>query len=361
MRITIIKLGLVFLFFALCLFIFIPPALADDSDEQAQYDQAMDLIDNWEGNKSNLEKASQIALMLAERNRNSVRAGVILCRALWMAEYIDEDNYSRRQLEETQACYRKAIEAHPEFPDAAYYLAMSHAMVKEYDQALELADQLEKKHPIYFRGYFIRMAVAEKKKDYETLLQLSLKQQERFPDNEKSLKMTESNLLTAYIGLNMLDEAEAVYIKRVEAQPDNVRALRDYAAFLRHNRHDDGKADEYEKKAQTIIDPGVDHDMQADTAVKKGNELLAGEKYEEAEPYFTLALEKDPRFKEAWAGLAQVNYHLGMQNKDIKRMRKAERAHLMAKPAGKDPKWDLEKMRIGMELLKMEHNARKKP
>ena len=233
-------------------------------------------------------------------------------------------------------------------------------MVKNHDQALGLAEQLEKKHPVYFRGYFIRMAVAEKKKDYEKLLQLGLKQQNRFPDHEKSLKMTESYLLAAHIGLDMLDEAEAIHIRRMEEQPDNVKLLRNYAAFLRNNRHDDAKADEYEKKARALIDNAVAPDMQADAAVKKGNELIAQGKYEEAEPYFKLALEKEPDLKEAWAGLAQVNFQLGKQNNDPERMRKAQEAITKAKPSGKDdPKWELESMRIEFEQMKMEHETRK--
>ena len=98
MRITIIRLSLISLFLTLCLLLFAPMVLADDTDEQAQYDKAMELIDNWDGQKSNLEKASQIAMMMAERNPNSVRAGVILGRALWLAEYVDEDTYNPRQL-----------------------------------------------------------------------------------------------------------------------------------------------------------------------------------------------------------------------------------------------------------------------
>ena len=364
MRITIVRLSLISLFLTLCLLLFAPMVLADDSDEQAQYDKAMELIDNWDGQKSNLEKASQIAMMMAERNPNSVRAGVILGRALWLAEYVDEDTYNPRQFKKTQDCYRRAIEADPEFLDAVYYLGMSYAMVKNHDQALALAEQLEKKHPVYFRGYFIRMAVAEKKKDYEKLLQLGLKQQNRFPDHEKSLKMTESYLLTAYIGLDMLDEAEAIHIKRMEEQPDNVKLLRNYAAFLRNNRHDDAKADEYDRKALAIINSGAkqDRNMPADAAVKKGNELIAQGKYEEAEPYFKLALEKEPDLKEAWAGLARVNYELGKQNNDPERMRKAQEAITKAKPSGKDdPKWELESMRIGVRTNEDGTRNQKKP
>jgi hypothetical protein len=63
----------------------------------------------------------------------------------------------------------------------------------------------------------------KKKKDHETLLQLCLDQQNRFPRNEESLRITESNLLIAYTGLSMLDKAEAIHIKRVEEHPDNAR------------------------------------------------------------------------------------------------------------------------------------------
>jgi tetratricopeptide (TPR) repeat protein len=359
MRTMITKLCLMTAILALCIFMSVTTVQPAQADEQAQYEQAMELIDNWEGRVSHLEKASQIALMMAERNPNSVRAGVILCRAVWLTGYKDENNYSRRQLEETQACYRRAIEADPEFLDAVYYLGMSHAMVQNHDQALVLAEQLEKKHPIYFRGYFIRMAVAEKKKDDENLLQLGLKQQNRFPDNEKSLKMAESYLLTAYLGLNMLDQAEAIYLKRVQEQPDSTRPLRNYAAFLRQYKQDHAKADEYENKALALINDVVDQSMPADAAVKKGNELLTREKYEEAEPYFKLALEKETDSKEAWAGLAQVNYHLGKQNNDLERMKKAQEAITKATQSGKpDPKYDdLESMRIEMELLKMKHDA----
>jgi hypothetical protein len=39
-------------------------------------------------------------------------------------------------------------------------------------------------------------------------------------------------------------------------------------------------------------------------------------------------------------------------------MRIAQKAIMMAKPAGKpDPKWDLEKMRIGAELSRMEYQT----
>ena len=110
------------------------------------------------------------------------------------------------------------------------------------------------------------------------------------------------------------------------------------------------------------MDYGVGRFTLARAAALKGHQLLQQNQLEEAEPYFFMALEKVRNFKEAWAGLAIVNYTLGKQNNDLERMRHAEQAASNAARLGlKSQEWGLFMVQIVTDLTKMQNEAKQKP
>ena len=75
MRITITKLTFISVVLTLSLFICAPLATADDTDEQAQYDKAMDLISNWQGRDKNRGRGPENRLENAQ-GQSKQRPGV---------------------------------------------------------------------------------------------------------------------------------------------------------------------------------------------------------------------------------------------------------------------------------------------
>jgi Tfp pilus assembly protein PilF len=172
----------------------------------------------------------------------------------------------------------------------------------------------------------------------------------------------EGDLLNAYMGLNMLDEADALHQKFVNEHPDHAWTLGNYAAFLCDQKKDYDKAIEYAQKALAIMDYGVGRYTLARAAALKAHQLIQQNQLEEAEPYFIMALEKKPNFKEAWAGLAVVNYSLGKQNNDLERMRHAQKAATNATRLGmNDQNWAMFMVQIVTDLTEMEKQAKQKP
>ena len=362
MRITITKLTFISVVLTLSLFICAPLATADDTDEQAQYDKAMDLISNWQGRDKNREEARKIALKMLKDNPNSARAYTVLGRVTWWMGYINSGTHNQDKVKEAQEYYHKALEADPTFREAEYYLAVSHVTAGNYSKALELADQLQQKHPDWPWSYYIPIKVDKKKRNHKRVLEACLDLIKRFPDDEYTTGFTDGHLVDAYVGLNMLDEADALHQKFVKESPDRAWTLGNYAAFLCDKKKDYDKAIEYAQKALAIMDYGVGRFTLARAAALKGHQLLQQNQLEEAEPYFFMALEKVRNFKEAWAGLAIVNYTLGKQNNDLERMRHAEQAASNAARLGlKSQEWAFLMMQIVTDMTKMENEAKQKP
>jgi tetratricopeptide (TPR) repeat protein len=350
------KLCLMAVTLALCLSLSAPAAMSDALfDEHTRYDQAMELISSWKVRNDRQEQAIKIALQMLQNNPDSARAYTVLGRAAWWKGYINGQVQDHNKVREAQTYYRKAIATDHDFLEAEYYLAVSHAALEEYGQALRLADKLEKEHPNWYQAYFIRIKVAEKKKDHETLLQLCLDQQNRFPRNEESLRITESNLLIAYTGLSMLDKAEAIHIKRMEKHPDNARVLGDYAAFLCDHKKDYDKAAMYAQTALSVMDYGMARQTLAISAFNKAKELFEQRRFEEAEPYLLLTLGKKPNYMRAWVGLTTINYTLAQKYNDPVRLQKAYITAQNAERFGmKGQQWTFIQMKIAADMKRIQ-------
>jgi Tfp pilus assembly protein PilF len=361
MQIKITRLTIIFAVLTICLFVRVPMAMADDNNEQEQYDKAMKLIGKWEGRDNNREEARKIALKMLRDNPDSARAYTILGRATWWMGYINEDTHNQEKVKEAQTYYHKALEADPSFREAEYYLAVSHVTEGNYDQALSIAEKFKKEHPDWYRSYWLPIYVADKKGEYHKSLQLCLAFQERFKDDPELEDRVDGKLLNAYEGLGMLDEAEALYQKFVKENPNRAWTLGNYAAFLCDKKKDYDKAIEYAQKALAIMDYGVGRHTLALSAFCKSQELVKQDKLEEAEPYCLMAVENKPRFAQAWVGLTLINYSLAKQNNDLERMKKAHSAATKATQLGmKDQRWAFVMVQIVTDLTKMQNEAKQK-
>ena len=354
------KPSLVAVILFLCLLIFVPMAMADDADEKEQYDRAMGLITSWKGQSENLDLAMTMAHIMLKKNPNSARAYTVMGRATDYAGLGDGSGKPQEKLAEAKGYYHKAIELDPDFIEPYYFLAICHVTAREFDQAMQLADTLQKKSPDWPPSLYIPILVAKKKNDYKQIIPLCLELQKKFPDDKDTALYVNMNLLTAYEQLSMMDEAEALYLKLIAEQPNSVLYLDNYAGFLNDYRQNYDKAIEYAQKALAIADYPDGRLTVAMAATNKAKLLYQSGNLEEAEKYCLLAIGTRPQHVLAWVGLSKINYTLGLKNKDPERLEKALDAALKTKQHGmKDPEWDKYVQQIKDDLEKIKNQSQK--
>lgn len=359
MRTAITKLWIVAAALVLSMILLSGTAHSKEFDEQAQYDRAMKLIDEWRGRNDNREKAIEIAKKMLEKNPDSARAYTVLGRATWWMGYINEGTHDPGKLKEAQGYYRRAVELDPKFKEGVYFLGVSHVTAKEYGQALTISDKLKKEYPDWPRSYFIPIQVSSKTKDYATLMKQCEELTSKFPDDKDTVGYAEGQLVDAYTALGQLDKAEELYLKFIAEAPDHAWTIGNYAGFLCDYKKDYDKAIEYAQKALAIMDYGVARHTLARAAYHKGFYLHHTEKkLEEAHEYYRLAVEVYPNAIPAWQQLVICNHSLGIKNKDAERLKVAVFAGQVTKKLGvTDKAWDDYLAKVEKALAEMEQQS----
>ena len=301
-----------------------------------------------------MDRAEKIAREILKKNPDSARAYTILGRIKYCRGRKDPAGQGQNLLIASMALLSKAMENEPTLFEARFFIAETAIPLKQYDFALMMAKHFQEERPGWPYSYIIPIQVAVQRNDYKELLRLCLDFQKRF-DDKKSYQYLVPRLLTAYKGLNRLDDAEAVHLKLIRDNEGEAWPLAFYAEFLIKDRKDYDKAMEQAQKAMAMTDQEEPKFLFAGAAVAKGVYLYRSKNQpEKAEKYYEKALEVYPDHIEGWKQYTILNYELAMKNQDGKRLNKAMVGAIATKKIGyKDPAWDeyLEKMAKEIEPI----------
>lgn len=321
---------------------------AGENENQAIYDRAQKLIDEYRGDTSLLNRAYKLLEKVAIANPNSEYAYVGIGRLTYKAGYINSNNFQEGSLEQAKEYFKKAININPEFFDAYYYGAYPYLFSKEYDIARQMVREAEKIRPKSPKVDLLFAKISEGEKDYKEVIKRAKLAISKKPE-KKILSDAYSVLSCAYIMQKKYDLAENVYQSIIEIEPNSPWARVNYSSFLRKHRKNYDKAIDQGKIALELMDFGMGHKVLGDAYYRKAAHLHWNKKQrDESRKYFLLAIDHNPYNSYAYYGLGCSYYHTGYKNKNESLIMKAKEAFVKAiqlNPDNKQAKEQLNKVR----------------
>lgn len=308
---------------ATCLAIFLS-ASADEVDEQKLYLEAKQLLDDYRGDWSNLNKAQSLLRKILKQNPNSALAYVGLSRLTSKSGYIKSGEYEPGSLKKAQELLNKAIQIDPDLYDAYFHGTFLYIRSNELPIAKQFAKKAYDIDPDSAKTDLLFATIAREEDDYDEVVRRSNAVLSKTTD-KTLIHDAHYNLLKIYLRHEQYDLVNAIYLEDIDLFPNDPWLLDAYANFL-YCRDDINGAIEYGEKALAIMNFGMAHKHLGRAYYEKGSKFLWEEKsYEQSIDFFAKAIQHRPTAN-AYYGLGIAYWHTGHQNRDVSLLKKAEQS-----------------------------------
>ncbi|XPV68846.1 MAG: tetratricopeptide repeat protein [Halarcobacter sp.] len=305
---------------AIIIFLFNNLLYADKQEEKKLYDKAMELIDDYSGNSTNLYEALYQIEKIKKINSNSKYYFISKGRYLRIKGYLYGDTYEDEALEKSKSFIKKAIKIEPSYIDSYFYGIPTYIYGNDIVSAKDFIKKTEKLvKSEKDRGKLLYM---------KTQLDLKLKKFDLVIENSnKILKLdipekfyygVYSNLAQAYKNIKEYDKAESYYKKVIELK-SSAWNIFNLGSFYYNYKKEYDKAIKYCKEAISIMNFPLANKVLGKAYYKKAAKLYWDEKwYQDALENFLLSVQYYPT-SNGYYGLGLSYYQVGhgTKNKDL--------------------------------------------
>ncbi len=315
------------LIIVITLFLFFENSFATQQEEKKLYKDAIQLIDDYNGDSAKLYKSLYKIEQLKRLNPQSKYYFLSYAEYLRVDGFLSGRNYKEESLVQSKIFIEKALDVDPDFFDTYYvgvytYLYSSDLITtKKFIKKLETLSKTKKDK---VRVLHAKSVLAEKEEKFDLLIEYSkqiLEQNISESDNLSAMY----ELAYAYKNTNKYDETEKYYKKIIELEP-SAWNFHNFAVFYYYNKKDYDKTIEYEKQALSIANFPLARKILGKAYYKKAAKLYWDEKwYQDSLEYFLLAVKYYPS-SNAYYGLGLAYYQIGHGLKDKELIYKSKEA-----------------------------------
>jgi WD40 repeat protein/Flp pilus assembly protein TadD len=238
------------------------PTLADPSatvpstnPERRVYDEAMDLIENYRGDRHGLDEARAKLQGLVDSNPKSALGYAGLARVTFVGSAIMKDKYTTEGLAKTLELTSEAIARDKTLPDSYCTRGWAEYESKDAVGARAAAATALKLAPHMRRALSLATVLAQDDGDYDgaekiirTALAQTLSKREASGEFEA--------LHNLYWDMGDFDACEQAHLREIELDPQSAYAKGNYAGFLIY-KHDYDGAIRMSKQALSLMDYGA--------------------------------------------------------------------------------------------------------
>lgn len=301
-------------------------SLAKDAIEEQLYSEASILLDNYRGERLNLEKAYNLTKQIYTQNPQSPLSYVCFGRIFYKSGYIANYDYDPQALKQAQECFKKAINLAPSFFDAYFFGARSYIFSRDLLEAKKLANKAKEISPESPKVDYLFSEINFINKDYRTAIVFA-ENVTRKAKEKKLLFMAYYFIAKSNVYLKNYNLAEKAYLSSIKSDKNSAWSLINYGNFLLNHKKDIDNAMKYAKKALDIADMGAAHLILGKAYYKKGHYYQWKKRdYLKSREYFELSIRHNPNRPNAYYGLGMSFYRTGHKNKNIKEIRLAKNA-----------------------------------
>ncbi len=237
------------------------PALADPSatvpstnPERRVYDEAMDLIESYRGDRHVLDEARAKLQGLVDSNPKSALGFAGLARVTFVGSAIMKDQYTSEGLAKTLQLTSEAIALDKNLPDSYCTRGWAAYEAKDAVGARAAAATAIKLAPHMRRALSLETVLAQDDGDYdgaEKIIRSALAQ----PLSKRDAAGEFEALHNLYWDMGDFDACEQAHLREIELDPQSAYAKGNYAKFLIF-KHDYDGAIRMSKQALSLMDFG---------------------------------------------------------------------------------------------------------
>ncbi|MFC5476220.1 tetratricopeptide repeat protein [Paraherbaspirillum soli] len=255
----------------------------------ARFNHAVASLDHYRGDTSSLEAArAELESVLKEKPRYAP-AYRELARYAIMSGHINYKNFQPGSLEAAESSIKKAIEISPNYAEAYVLLGHVYGLMNRHQDAvaaLEQAKKLGTKDP-WLQNNWADLLIDEGK--YEEAAQLYRQVVDSKTSNKKAMGSALEGLIKYYKAVGKLDQADEIYRKQLEFEPDAAWGYGNYAQFLLCQKDDYEQSIKRSRQALSIMNYGAGRYMLAAALYRKWAQSVISGVPDSGKPYFTEA------------------------------------------------------------------------
>lgn len=224
---------------------------------QSRFNHAVALLDGYRGDTASLEAARAELEGVLKDNSRSAPAHREMARYFIMRGQINSSRFQPGSLEAADLSIKKALEINPNFAEAFVLQGHLYRLMKRHNEAvtaLKRAEALGATDP-WLQNNWADLLIDEGK--FEEAAQRYRKVIDSKTPNKKAMVSAFDGLIRYYRSVGKLDQADEIYKKRIEFEPNAAWGYGNYAQFLLCQRDDYDASIKRSREALRVMDYGV--------------------------------------------------------------------------------------------------------
>ena len=310
---------------ALLLLHLLPSVAADAPLKEpllSRYQHAVELLNGYRGSAADLEAARAELSAVLDANPGYAPAHREMARYLIMSGHIRARNFRPGSLQAADAYISRAIAINPDFAEAFVLRGHLYRLMGRHQDAiaaLTRAEQLGTSDP-WLQNNWADLLIDEGK--YEEAARRYRAVIDSKTPNKKAIAAAFEGLSDYYEAQNRFDEADEIYRKQIEFEPNTAWTYGNYAKFLLCQRDDYDRSIVRAREALQIMDYGVGRFWLASGLYRKWAKEVIGGTPEKGVPYYSEAQKIYPdvdqiaSYTRACPPLAAVRMALDLSRRD---------------------------------------------
>lgn len=196
------------------------------------FDTARTLLDEWRGQRENIEKARHLLSEIIRIDNSYAPAHRELGRLYIAAGYISGDNHLPGALPPSEAAIKEAIRLEPNYADAYVLLGHLYTKMKRYEDAsnaLIIAEKIGTKSPwLHLNLADLMVSMGKRDVAYKHYMIVINEKTE----NAKAYGAAQEGIIDYFISIGDYDSASNWHEKKIAHEPQSAWSYGNYAEFL---------------------------------------------------------------------------------------------------------------------------------